>query len=186
MRDAFDIATAAKTDLGELAKAWNTFPRTEQKAIVSALESTAKSNAKDYRTKIDGVPRRFEIPADQLNARAIEALEGATYTQVGISITAEGTIVHRETKARELNPEIHETSDVRRVLRHTGAGLYIASLGEAEEPNLVSMAKMMQDDGAVGVVFDTTDENRVQRLISAPHKYWRRRCAPAPPAPPQK
>ena len=129
------------------------------------------------------MPRRFEIPADQLNARAIAALEGATYTRVGISITAESTIVHRETRARELDPEIHETSDVRRVLRHTGAGLYIASLGEVEEPNLVYMAKLMQDDGAAGVVFDTADENRVQRLISAPHKYWRRSCAPTAPAP---
>ena len=69
-----------------------------------------------------------------------------------------------------------------RVLKHTAAGIYIASLGDVEEVNLVQMARLMQDDGATGVVYDTTDEDRVQRLISAPHKYWRRQnVVPYPP-----
>ena len=172
VRDAFDLAVAAKMELGELAKAWNAFPKTQQEAIISALESTARRNADGYHAQIDDVPERFEIPPDELNARAILALHGATYTQVGIRITDSRTIIDRKTRAEELAPEVHETTDVRRVLRHTGVGVYIADIGEVEEANLVHMARLMQDDAATGVVYDTADENRVQRLISAPHKYW--------------
>ena len=61
-RDAFDLATAAETDPGELAKAWNAFSKSDQEAIIAALDSTARRNADAYEDAIDGVPERFAIP----------------------------------------------------------------------------------------------------------------------------
>ena len=170
VRDAFDLTVAAETEPGELAKAWNAFSKAEQDAIVHALESTAKRNADAYEDTLTDVPARFKTPPNELNAKAIAALQGATYTQVELR-TADGrTIIRRKTTAAPLEPEVHNTTDVHRVLKHTGTGLYIASLGHVEEVNLVYMAQLMREAGATGTVYDTADENRVQQLISAPHK----------------
>ena len=59
--------------------------------------------------------------------------------------------------------------------RHTGLSPNIANLGgDVEEVNLVYVAGLMQCHGAEGVLDDTTDEDRVQRLIAAPHEYKNR------------
>lgn len=172
-RDALDFATSAETDPGELAEAWNLFTRTRQEAIIRALESTAQRNAAAFATEIDGVPPRFQLPPGELNTRAIAALDNATYTRVVIETSTERTIIHRETRAGQLEPEIHETTDVSRVLKFTGIGEYVANLGDVEVVNLVYMAGLIHDARAAGVVYDTTDADRVQRLISAPDKYPR-------------
>ena len=170
-RDAFDLATAAETEPGELAKAWNLFPRQQQEARLGALRSTVKRNARAYGDVLQGVSGRYELPPKELNARAIAALEAATYTRVEIRLEDDRTIMHRETRAGPLEPEIYDTTDVRDLLKHTGLGPYISNLGDVEEVNLVDMADVMRAYNASGVVYDTTDEARVRRLISAPHKY---------------
>ncbi len=170
-RDAFDFATAAETDPGELAKAWNLLPRHEQETTVSALRSTVKRNAGAYGEVLQGVAERFAVPPKELNTRAIAALEAATYTRVEIRLGHGCTLMRRETRAGPLEPEVYDTIDMREFLKHTGVGSYISNLGDVEEVNLVYMAELMQASSATGLVYDTTDEARVRRLIAAPRKY---------------
>ena len=96
-----------------------------------------------------------------LTTRTISALRDATYTRVAIRVATDRTTIRRWTRVPPLEPELHDATDVRQVLRHTGSRPYIANLGDVEEVNLVYMAGLMQGHGGEGVLYDTTDEDRV-------------------------
>lgn len=155
VRDAADIAIAAREDPLALATAVNMLGRDTTGAIQWQYEMRNEELARDWRTEIAGVPERYQLNPATLGSRSADAISEHRYDGVTIRVEENSLTIEKRIRRGALPLERYDSEDETEALIISGIAAHLNENGPCTGKALEKAIRTTVLRGETRTVFET-------------------------------